>query len=386
MSRNAVSDHRHIEHAPIVSMGRDAQVSRGQDVQERLEVGPASNDVKRILSDVEGPIQRSVREFRAVPHKAAGATEHLAPDYPWPNRRPDRPAVAPGILPLTYREELMSREAGCRERPATLVRPCTSREAKHAPLLTQRIAAPAPRLGTGQAESRPILRGVFTGLLAAALLAGATWGIITLRDPATLPIRAVKVEGRFTHVTAQALQQAVADAATGGFLSVDVDAIRRAALSLPWVHSVGVRRVWPDTLRLTVTEQIAVARWGEQGLINSDGDVFTPDPSSFPPGLPELRGPAGTEDAVLSQYRAMNQSLTPLQLRITQLELDERRAWRITFNGGMQLVLGREQAEVRLQRFIAIYPALRAAADPGIARVDMRYSNGFALQRKISNP
>ncbi len=35
-------------------------------------------------------------------------------------------AVAPGILPLTYREELMSREAGRRERPATLVRPCTS--------------------------------------------------------------------------------------------------------------------------------------------------------------------------------------------------------------------------------------------------------------------
>jgi cell division protein FtsQ len=226
---------------------------------------------------------------------------------------------------------------------------------------------------------------VFTGLLAAALLAGATWGIITLRDPATLPIRAVKVEGRFTHVTAQALQQAVADAATGGFLSVDVDAIRRAALSLPWVHSVAVQRVWPDTLRLTVTEQIAVARWGEQGLINSDGDVFIPDPSSFPPGLPELRGPAGTEDAVLSQYRAMNQALAPLKLRITRLELDERRAWRLTMEGGMELMLGREQAEARLQRFINIYPALQAAEPPGIARVDMRYSNGFALQRKITN-
>lgn len=352
MSRNAVSDHRHIEHAPIVSMGRDAQVSRGQDAQERLDVGPASNDVKRILSDVEGPIQRSVREFRGVPHKAdaADGSEHLAPDYPWPNRRPDR--------------------------PATLVHTNTSREAEHSPLLTQRIPA--------QAESSPVLRRVLAGLLAAALLAGTTWGVITLRDPATLPIRAVKVEGRFTHVTAQALQQAVADAATGGFLSVDVDAIRRAALSLPWVHSVGVRRVWPDTLRLTVTEQIAVARWGEQGLINSDGDVFTPDPSSFPPGLPELRGPAGTEDAVLSQYRAMNQALAPLKLRITRLELDERRAWRLYMGGGMELVLGREQAEARLQRFINIYPALQAAEPPGIARVDMRYSNGFALQRKIA--
>lgn len=351
MSRNAVRDYRHIEHAPIV-----------------LEAGPASNEPALLLDDSEEPAQRSVREFRAVPHKADTADEagQPGPDYAWPNRRLQSPAEAaavPGVLPN-----------------ATLVRPTS----EHAPLLTQRITAPASRPGSGQAESRPVLHRVFTGLLAAALLAGAAWGIITLRDPATLPIKAVKIEGRFTHVTTQALQQAVADAATGGFLSVDVDAIRRAALSLPWVHSVGVRRMWPDTLRLTVTEQIAVARWGEQGLINSAGDVFTPDPSSFPPGLPELRGPAGTEGAVLSRYRVMNQLLAPLQLQITRLELDERRAWRITFNGGMELVLGREQAEARLQRFIAIYPALQAAEPPGIARVDMRYSNGFALQRKTS--
>ena len=41
----------------------------------------------------------------------------------------ESPSVASGALPLTYREELMSREAGRRERPATLVLPCAS-EAK----------------------------------------------------------------------------------------------------------------------------------------------------------------------------------------------------------------------------------------------------------------
>ncbi len=347
MSRNAIRDHRHIKHAPIVS---DAQVARGQHVRGRLDASRARNDVGHVLGDIEEPIQRSVREFRAVPHKAdaTAASKHCVPDYLWPNRRPPHPAAAPADLP--------------REEPP--------------PLHTQRI--------TAAAKSRPLLRWVFTGLLTALLLAGAAWGIITLRDPATLPIRAVKVEGRFTHVTAQTLQQAVADAATGGFLSVNVDAIRRAALSLPWVHSIAVRRVWPDTLRLTVTEHIAVARWGEQGLINADGAVFTPDPSSFPPGLPELRGPAGTEGTVLNQYRAMSQALAPLKRRVARLELDERRAWRLFMDSGMELVLGREQAEVRLQRFIAIYPALQAAEPPGIARVDMRYSNGFALQRKLN--
>ena len=36
--------------------------------------------------------------------------------------------VAPGVLPLTYREELMSREAGGRERPTTLMHPCMSEQ------------------------------------------------------------------------------------------------------------------------------------------------------------------------------------------------------------------------------------------------------------------
>ena len=338
MSRNVSIDHRHryIEHAPIL-----------------LEKAPANNDAEPVFNDIAEPVQRSVREFRVVPASAAStdSDEALAPDYRWPNRRSQRRGQA--------------------------------QETEPSPRITPRIAAPH--------QSRPLLRWSVTGILTAALLAGAAWGFITLRDPATLPIRAVKVEGHFTHVTAQALQQAVADAATGGFLSVDVDAIRRAALSLPWVHSVVVRRVWPDTLRLTVTEQVAVARWGEvvpgvlaQGLINSGGEVFMPDPASFPPGLPELRGPAGTGAVVLAQYRAMNPSLTPLGLPIKRLDLDERRAWRVFLDSGMEIVLGREQAAARLQRFINIYPALRSAEPPGIARVDMRYSNGFALQRKIN--
>ncbi|MBI3345423.1 MAG: adenylyl-sulfate kinase [Gammaproteobacteria bacterium] len=56
---------------------------------------------------------------------AGGITEHS--DQPLSTHQ-----VAPGVLPLTYREELMSREAGRRERPTTLVEPfavalpCTS--------------------------------------------------------------------------------------------------------------------------------------------------------------------------------------------------------------------------------------------------------------------
>jgi cell division protein FtsQ len=87
-----------------------------------------------------------------------------------------------------------------------------------------------------------------------------------VRDPNNMPLRSVQVEGEFRKLSAEHLQHAVANAVRGGFFTVNVDAVRRAAESLPWVASARVRRVWPDALQLHVVEQRAAARWGEAGL------------------------------------------------------------------------------------------------------------------------
>lgn len=244
-----------------------------------------------------------------------------------------------------------------------------------------RSAQPVRRIARAAPPAHTPRRIVLIALLA-ALLGLSAWGVTVLRDPATLPLKTVRVEGAFTHVSKQELQQAVTDAVSGGFLTVNVAAIRAAAQRLPWVRDASVRRVWPDALRVNVTEQIPVANWGGQGLVNADGEIFTPPAASFPPNLPELRGPQGSAPAVLAQYRAMDKTLAPLGLRIARLELDERRAWRATLDNGMELMLGRADAYARLLRFAQVYHGLLAAQAPRVARVDLRYSNGLAVRWK----
>lgn len=232
-------------------------------------------------------------------------------------------------------------------------------------------------------SAKPLLHTLFGILLALVLIGATAWGALLVRDPTTLPIKSVRVEGTFTHITSEALQQAIAHAATGGFLYVDVGDIRRAAQRLPWVKDISVRRVWPDTLRVTVTEQTAVARWGDQGLLNAEGTVFAPHQSSYPAGLPELQGPPGTQTAMLGQYHAMSQTLAPHRLRITHLELDARRAWRVKLSNGIELMLGRTDSYARLQRFARVYNNLLSApagTQSGVIdRIDLRYSNGLAV-------
>lgn len=259
-------------------------------------------------------------------------------------------------------------------------------------------AAPARRATQPPLRRRSRLRVLLLGAGSVLLAALAGGLVMKLLDPATLPIKSVRIEGRFTHVTAAELQQRLAGVAAGNFLSVNVEAIRHAAQTLPWVRTVTVRRVWPDTVRVEVTEQLAIASWGETGadpgavpgavqgtgLLNNSGALFTPDRTSFPDGLPEIRGPRGAHSALLAHYYAMNQALLPLRLRVTRLTQDERRAFHLRLDNGTELALGRADSYARLMRFVRAWPTLQARGLPVVA-VDLRYSNGLAVRLKDSD-
>ena len=206
------------------------------------------------------------------------------------------------------------------------------------------------------------------------------WWFDTLSGAHFMPVNAVRVEGEFKHQTRAQVHAAISGYAAGGFFSVDVDAMRRAALGLPWVASAAVRRVWPDTLQVTVLEHKPRARWGAHALLNEQGVVFTPLAVSFPPGLPLLEGPPGFETAVLACMAKFNLALQPLRQQVQRLTLDERRALSMTLSNGVEVLLGREEVDARLQRYIVAYPSVLALRETQLFTVDLRYTNGFAAR------
>lgn len=221
-----------------------------------------------------------------------------------------------------------------------------------------------------------VLQFAVVTVLIATVIFSVTW----LRDPHNMPLRAVQVEGQFRKLSAEQLQQAIAATVQGGFFSVNVDAVRRAAEALPWVESASVRRVWPDSLRLTVVEQRAAARWGDTGLLNMRGELFEPAADSIPQYLPRLSGPDELRRRVMENYIAMTAALAPIGRRVSVLRLDERRAWQVELDNAVSLQLGRDHTLPRLERFVRVYPTLFVAAEARLKTVDLRYSNGFAVR------
>lgn len=227
---------------------------------------------------------------------------------------------------------------------------------------------------------RPLLEGgLRTALGIAAFIAGTSimlWGLMLSLDQ---PIGRVDVVGQFQRVAPVQIEEVVAPFRGSGFLSVDLDAMRVALESIPWIDRVRIERRWPNGVRVAVTEHVPAARWGEDGLMNTRGELFLRRSRHIPPELPQLNGPEGTEAQVAKLYLETYPRLLAVGLRLSHVELDPRGAWSLTLSNGVEIRLGRQDVQARLERFIQVASSLVAARSGEVRYVDLRYSNGFSV-------
>ncbi|RMD68725.1 MAG: cell division protein FtsQ/DivIB [Gammaproteobacteria bacterium] len=226
---------------------------------------------------------------------------------------------------------------------------------------------------------RPVPWRLILGFfLALGLAVGGGKGLRWLLDPHTFPIQKVRIQGTLHHVSREDVRERLAAFLPAGFFSLDMEGIRRALEAHPWVRRAAVRRLWPHTLIVLLSEEVPLARWQDGGLVNVQGQRFFPETS--PRGLPVWKGPAGTETVLLGYHLAMEKAMQPLGHGISAIALDERGAVRFRLDNGLEVNLGRQAIMERLRRFVRVYPALRDTV--AMERVDMRYSNGFAVKPK----
>lgn len=218
-----------------------------------------------------------------------------------------------------------------------------------------------------------------TTMLYTVLFTGLCLGWFMLQRSDHLPVNTVKVASTYVHLSQESVQAAIIPYVTDGFFSVPVKALKENVLKLPWAAQVSVTRIWPDTLLIRIIEQKAVARWNKNSLLSAQGDLILPDEEDMPTNIPYLQGPSGQHTQVMRQYRLMNKMLKPLGFGILNLELTNRRAWCLQLNNGMTLLLGRHDANNRLNRFVKAYHHVFGSHGSDADRVDLRYSNGMSV-------
>ncbi len=224
------------------------------------------------------------------------------------------------------------------------------------------------------------LASVF-GLGGCALVFWAGWQLMSL------PVERVIVTGEMREVSREQLAARVNDSLEGGFLMVDLRRIRDSLESLPWVYRVVIKRRWPNSLEIQVSEQLPIARWGNAGYLNHAGDLFVPEQAadSGTADLPRLSGPQDSQQEVMARYKIVQDGLRELGLRVMALTMDARGSLQAQLAGGEQLVLGRDNTAQRVERFGLLYQKELAPGQRQLARVDLRYSNGAAVAWAVAS-
>jgi cell division protein FtsQ len=243
-----------------------------------------------------------------------------------------------------------------------------------------------PKVNRRKAERRlakwqlPALQIRWSTLLLPPLVVAGVIGVAALgKALLDQPVRKLVVEGGFQRVTPIQIEAAIAAEHDRGFLSIDLSAVRERIRSIDWVDHVQVGRAWPDTVTVRITEHQAAARWGERGLLNTRGELFTENAQYEFPELPSLDGPPGTEHEVAIRYLAVRGALVAAELDLQSLVMDERGAWRVVLAGGQEIRLGRREVDQRLATFFAVVAPALGADFARVKYVDLRYTNGFAV-------
>jgi cell division protein FtsQ len=226
-----------------------------------------------------------------------------------------------------------------------------------------------------------LLNLVANALIVVALAILAFAGTQAVMNSPLFPLREVTVLGELAHTSRSELEYATGGRVAGNFFAADLAKIRAGLEQLPWVRRVAVRRVWPDRIEVSLEEHVALARWGDVGLVNTFGERFAGQTEA---ALPVFAGPAHTEAEVTRRFRRYEALLAPLEGRLERVILTPRFAWQLRLSTGLAIELGRDlandPAEARLVRFVAAYPQTLGRIARRHEYVDLRYPNGFSLR------
>ena len=242
------------------------------------------------------------------------------------------------------------------------------------------MAKQARRKKTRSTPVRLSITVPWKSLLALILASGACYVVIVVGGLAlNRPIRALDLEAPLQRVSEMQILASIEPHLEAGFLSANLGAVRGALEALDWVDMAIVRRRWPDRVQVLIIEQVPAARWGDDGLLNTRGELFVTGARHIPAELPRLTGPEGSAADVARRYLSMHGRLVQAGLTLASVELDERGSWRLVLSNGVEVRLGRRDVDTRSERFLAIVTQLVSRQQERIEFVDMRYSNGFSI-------
>jgi cell division protein FtsQ len=231
-------------------------------------------------------------------------------------------------------------------------------------------------------------RGVGVTATALIILSSVAWGVVRgghlpvivdefkgARDLAAnsvgLRIAAVALSGN-KHLTREEVLAAAGVNGRTSLLFLDVGDARLRLKTNPWIAEATVQKLYPDRLRIAITEREAYALWqkdGRVGVIAADGTVLEPYVSRRFTGLPLFVGEGAAAHA--KEFSALIERFPVIRDELRAAVLVAERRWNLRLKNGIDVRLPEVDMEGALTRLAGLVRD-KQLLDRDIVAVDLR--------------
>ena len=216
-----------------------------------------------------------------------------------------------------------------------------------------------------------------------------------LYQPQRFTIENIKIKGKFRHSSAQQVEASLQEFVFGNFFSLDLNEVKQGLEKMPWVARADIRRQWPDTLAITITEHRPAMLWQDNtGIDSNAGSQFwlttkaevieVPDKLAAESAI-QLQGNRYYAKHILEAALRWKKILVEHDLELLGVIQSETQAWSLNLRFGedgepFEVLLGSKEVNARLERFTYLFDEQFRFSNYQLQRVDARYPNGLAVK------
>ena len=164
------------------------------------------------------------------------------------------------------------------------------------------------------------------------------------------------------------------------WFNFDINILKRELEKIEWVNTVGVRRVFPGEVKLSIEEHLPLVIWNNKYYMNSDGEIFFV--KNISKKLPRLNSKNDRSETLFKYYSFFSNNLLTNKISDKIIEINENdiRSLSILLSSGISVRFGSKNINDKMKIFFKSYKKILNTSDlKKIRYIDMRYSNGFSI-------
>lgn len=222
----------------------------------------------------------------------------------------------------------------------------------------------------------------------ASVLSLLTVALLTadqLFHPEAFVIQELKIKGKFRYLEPLDVDSVLRSQELGNFFSVELDELKSKVEALEWVQSADIRRLWPNSLSVSIVEHQPAMRWGDDKWISTSGSIITLPSNIDGANVITLSGDETQSKRILLQASRWKKEFASDGIELRKTKLSNSQAWTLhlfypELENEFELLLGSKDVTERLARFKVLFNEQLRFSEKTLKRVDARYPDGLAVK------